>query len=350
MIDGVSVIICCHNSEGRLKPTLSHLAAQRCPKAIAWEVLVVDNASNDHTADTAKGLWDSDSDISLRIVAQPKLGLVNARQKGIEEAKYQYVSFIDDDNWVTPNWVETVYRIMQEHPEAGACGGKTEAVCDIAPPTWFDKYKGKYAVGDQADTSGDVTWNRGYLWGAGLTMRKIAWEFIVSNGFQPLLTGRFGGHLSAGDDNEICLALRLAGWKLWYDEQLTLQHYLPAGRLHWDYLKKLVRGFGASSVLLSPYHLALIQDINAHKGRTGKIWLWKLRSVLVQLVRLQKLKIGRHFSEGDEEILDRERLLGSVQELLRIRGMLDSYVYEVYNARWNTIRNQVGSYGISHPA
>lgn len=307
---------------------------------VPWEVIVVDNASTDNTADVATHLWPSNHPNPLRVVSQPKLGLSHARARGFEEARYEFVSFVDDDNWVAPDWVETVYKVMMEQQAAGACGGQSEAVFEITPPAWFKRHEGKYAVGSQSDASSDATWTKGHLWGAGLTIRKTAWNSLLSAGFQPLLTGRTGGRLMAGEDTEICLALRLAGWRLWYDERLGFQHFIPSGRLDWGYLKRLVRGFGAASVLSAPYHLTLVQDVNDLRGWTGKIWLWKLRSELEFLLELEQKRFPKRFLEGDDRELERQRLIGSIQELLRMRGKFDSYVYAVCNAKWNLIRNQ----------
>src|SRR5437773_1122426 len=38
--DGISFIVCCHNSARRLAPTLAHLAAQTIPPGLSWEVVV----------------------------------------------------------------------------------------------------------------------------------------------------------------------------------------------------------------------------------------------------------------------------------------------------------------------
>ena len=91
------------------------------------------------------------------------------------------------------------------------------------------------------------------LWGAGLSIRWSAWEQLDSNGWRHLLGGRLGANLSGCDDLELSYALRFAGWKLWYEPRMRLQHFLPARRLHWPYLRRLHRGGGASSVGLDPY-------------------------------------------------------------------------------------------------
>ncbi len=46
----VSIVICCYNSAHRLPETIRHLLAQEIPEGLLWEVIVVDNACTDNTA------------------------------------------------------------------------------------------------------------------------------------------------------------------------------------------------------------------------------------------------------------------------------------------------------------
>src|SRR6266568_2014628 len=94
---GVSVVICCHNSAKRLAATLAQLVAQRVPSEIPWEVIVIDNASTDGTAQVAAACWPAVNCVPLRIISEPRLGLTYARQRGFREAKYEFISFVDDD-------------------------------------------------------------------------------------------------------------------------------------------------------------------------------------------------------------------------------------------------------------
>ncbi len=349
---GVSVIICCHNSSNRLPATLHHLIEQVDVRRIAWEVIIIDNASTDGAGNLAPKLWKADAPAPLKVIHEPRLGLTYSRLRGFKEAQYEYVSFVDDDNWVAPDWVRTVYEVMKEHPEAGACGGKIEAVCEVEPPWWFENYQYMYAVGEQAQQSGDITWSRGYFWGAGINVRKIAWDDLVSNGFHPLLSGRKGTQLTAGEDSEICLALRLAGWKLWYGSELRLIHYLPLSRLRWEYLRNLARGFGSSSIGLDPYHMALTEDFKKLKGRTGNIWLGKFCSVVEQLMKDKRKWLPSKIclSEGDDRVLEMEYLIGSFYEILRKRSDFNRDVYTVWNAKWNKVRpRRKAEYALSNP-
>jgi glycosyltransferase involved in cell wall biosynthesis len=249
---GVTVAICCYNSATRLRPTLEHLLAQVGAAPHSWEVLLVDNGSKDGTAAVARQVWTS-QEVPLRIVTEPQSGVMYARKRAFDEAAFEYVSFVDDDNWVCAHWVSDVVRIMEANPNIAALGARSEPVFEIPPPPWFEGFQGCYAVGQQWPEGGDVTVGRGFLWTAGLTIRKTAWRQIVALGFRCQLEGRRGFALTAGEDNEFCQALRLAGWCLYLEPGLWFRHFIPARRLKWDYFRQLVMNFGISGILLDVY-------------------------------------------------------------------------------------------------
>lgn len=251
---GISVVICCYNSAARLPETLRHLQAQEGTDGIAWEVIVVDNASTDATADTARQVWAEKPVAPLRVVPEPQPGLSYARARGAAEASFSIVALVDDDNWTPPRWLATVDSIFKQHPQVGVVGGPTTEVCEVEPPAWFAQFKGHYAVYG-LDSPGGVV--EQYVCGAGLCFRKEAWETVVAKGFEGELTDRKGKELTSGGDTEICAALRLAGWQIWYEPALCIRHFIPAGRLNWDYLTRLNTGFGKQSVYLDAYYALL---------------------------------------------------------------------------------------------
>jgi glycosyltransferase involved in cell wall biosynthesis len=334
---GVSIVICCYNSAFRLPETLKHLTAQEVPASIPWEVIVIDNASTDKTAQVAKSPWAEDTPVPLKVISEPEIGLINARKRGFSESRYEVVSFVDDDNWVAPNWVRLVSEIMSGNPEVGACGGQIEAVFETDPPFWFNHFKHQFVVGVQGDTKGDVTDTRGHLWGAGITIRKRAWEELLHLGFQPLLTGRKGNMLISGEDYEICYAFRLAGWRLWYDPELRLRHYMPAIRINWTYLRRLNRGHGITRVGFEPYEFALKNSVPDLPKIFGRIWIWQTLKTFGKIIIwhgwdwISSLWTNK---EGDARILGAEYHFGRFFELLCKRKEYDQNVIRVWHAEW----------------
>src|SRR4030095_8724337 len=322
---GVTCIVCCYNSASRLPTTLAHLAAQRVPEDIPWEVLVVDNNSTDNTIQVATTNWPRDFRAPLSIVSEPRQGLSFARLRGVQESHYPIVTFIDDDNWVCPEWVALVHQKMISHPEIGALGGMGEPVFEIPPAPWFETYKHCYAVGSQAPVEGDVSCTTGYLWGAGLTMRKAAFDQLESKGFKSLLSDRQGDKLMGGGDLELSYALHFIGWQLWYDPLLRYKHFLPSNRLEWVYLRKWHRAAGATSLGLDPYRALLDSTSHAFRGRMKRCWFGQACLMLVQLFRKRSwlLRDFPQYSEGNNVVLSIEEDLGRFFALLGRRALYD---------------------------
>jgi len=253
MPTGVSIIICCYNSSSVLPETLKHIKWQKLSGADC-EVIVVDNASIDNTQQIAKSVWNNYSAIEFKIVYEAKPGLSEARRKGVGEAKYEYLIFCDDDNWLDENYVQNVYELFQLNPQVAILGGcGTAEFEDISlKPEWFDNLFHGYAVGPQASEECELNG----VYGAGMALRKSIIERTL--GKQPLLLhGRKQNSLSAGDDAEICIRIRMAGYKILYSPQLTFKHFLPGKRLTWEYLKKLHTGFAQMHVIINLHERAL---------------------------------------------------------------------------------------------
>lgn len=256
---GISIIICCFNSSKRLPQAIHYLAMQKVAPDIPWEVIIVDNGSQDDTPavaarELARYPWKQ---AVCKVVGEPKPGLSHAREKGVEEAAYGYVAFCDDDNWLAEEYVQTAYDFLEQHPIYAAVGGCSEAAFDdgVVPPDWFEEYQMGYAVGRQGEP-GDIT-ERGYLWGAGIVFRKSLYQFVINRRFPSLLTDRKGNELSSGGDSEICLRFVIVGYKLYYSEQMKFRHFITSNRLTTEYRKKLWDGFLASETVLSKYYYYL---------------------------------------------------------------------------------------------
>lgn len=333
MREGITIVICCYKAERLLPQTLACLAAQQLSSTPpAAEVIVVDNASPDETARVALECWPRDCPIPLRVVHEGTLGLTHARLRGIAEARYELICFVDQDNHVSPDWIETVVALMAEHDEVGACGGQTEAVADQTLPPWFKKFQSYYAVGPQGNAAGDITDSRGYLWGAGLCLRRRAWEMLSEKHFTFTLYDRRGQELSAGGDAELCYALRLTGWRLWYEPRLKMHHFMTPERLNWPYLRRVSRGFGAATTGLDSYEMAIKGEPSSFVGRLRRTWTWQtlatIKSLLSKPVKLLRAPFSK--MEGDADALRIENLWGRLLDLVRNRG---HYVFRLRRAR-----------------
>lgn len=320
-----SIVVCTHDGAHRLPPVIDALRRQQVPPEVTWEVVVVDNASVDGTADIVRAHWGDDGPRTLRVVHEPRLGLAHARARGIEEARGQVLSFVDDDNVVDASWVRRVVEVLEAHPEAGAVGGRARAVGPGPLPDWFAAVAPYLAVGPQGEP-GDVTDRRGYLYGAGLTLRREALDEVLAHGAL-VLEGRRGDALTLGEDAELGYRLAAAGWRLRYEPDLTLDHVMTPHRLERPYLRRLVAESARTEVLLEP--LRLVRRSGVRLVLQRRWWLQALRET-VRCVRgtARWLRSGRAFPE---EL----RLRGCwvrLRTLVRLRGRFDHAVAQVLGA------------------
>lgn len=255
ILPGISVIICCYNSANRLPETLSHLALQEFKQHINWQVIVVDNASTDNTFNVAIKEGDKHTALKdrLQVVNQPIQGLSYARDMGIATAKFKYVVFCDDDNWLNTKYLNNAYHLMENNPKIGALGGQSVAATDaVILPDWFNLVKNWYAVGQQGKKSGDIS-HRYNVWGAGMVTKKELHLKCFPHSYPSYLTDRKGDNLSSGGDTEFCLRLLLKGYILYYDESLRFTHFIPKQRLTPVYRDRLEKGFSESISKLFKY-------------------------------------------------------------------------------------------------
>jgi len=188
----VSVVIPAHNEEEYLLSCLESIKNQ--DYAGEYEVIVVDNASTDNTAQIAR-------DWGARVVHEGKPSPACARQKGAEVATAKIIAFIDADTQAPAHWLSTiVWRFLCE-PEMVAVSG---------PYAWGDA--GKFSriasyVGNFLSIIIDQLFRRvfdkgGAIWGCNFAVRRSA--LLEVGGFDTSI--KF-----YGEEYELSLRLKKAG-------------------------------------------------------------------------------------------------------------------------------------------
>jgi glycosyltransferase involved in cell wall biosynthesis len=260
-INKVSIVICCFNSRKVIAETL--VAALEQNTKFPYEIIVINNNSNDDTVNIVKEVYKSStSKVDLKIINETKPGLVFARIVGFMNAKFDLVSFVDDDNIIDSNWIDELSKVFDDK-KVGVAGGYNSPIAETgcSLPSWFEIFQSKYACGPQAESSMYVTQERKYLFGAGLTFRKEVLKEIYDSELPLFLTGRKSNSLLAGDDAELCLRAALNGWELWYEQSLKLKHLITMERLTWGYLLKNQKGHSAALNILDIYISLLNKEV-----------------------------------------------------------------------------------------
>lgn len=105
----ITVIIPAYNAAAFIKRSIDSVLTQRHP---AQEIIVVDDGSTDGTAEIVKKYEER-----VRYIYQENRGVSAARNRGIREARGQWIAFLDaDDEWL-PEKLEKQQQILERNPE-----------------------------------------------------------------------------------------------------------------------------------------------------------------------------------------------------------------------------------------
>lgn len=144
----VSVIIpTCGRSED-LSRALQALA-RALPSRIEWEVLVIDNGS-DESAERTVGRCSA-FPTKVRTIREPTPGLHAARNRGWLEAAGRWLAYLDDDATPDEGWLRGLEQ-LQSADDVALAGGSCRPAYDESPPHWLA------ALWDQLQ-EGQVLWN-----------------------------------------------------------------------------------------------------------------------------------------------------------------------------------------------
>lgn len=247
----ISVVVCTHNPRhDYLKRCLAALEHQTLPKDL-WELIIVDNASALEKAPLSSLAWHP----CARIVCEPKLGLTSARLCGIRGAKGDLLVFVDDDNVLDPDFLETALRIDRERPFLGSWSGQCRPEFEQQPPEWTRRYWGSLVI---RQFEQDVWSNLPRLTdtmpcGAGLCVRRAAAEhylFLHESGKRSFQFDRTGSSLLSGGDNDLAACACDIGLGVGLIASLRLTHLIPQVRLTEAYLTRLLEGITLTSTVL----------------------------------------------------------------------------------------------------
>jgi glycosyltransferase involved in cell wall biosynthesis len=141
-VQTATVCICTLNRADVLKDTLRSLAAMRIPPDLSWDVIVVDNGSDDHTPEVVRSF---EAALPIRCLNEPRRGLAIARNTALRSAAGDLILWTDDDVRVDPGWLEAYVQAARDRPGDTFFGGPIEPHFVGSPPGWLTK--GHRAVG-----------------------------------------------------------------------------------------------------------------------------------------------------------------------------------------------------------
>lgn len=108
-----SVVIPLYNKEKHISRAIISVLTQTHN---GLELIVIDDGSTDNSLLEVGKFKDN----RIKVISQKNSGVSVARNRGIEEANFEYIGFLDaDDSW-SPNFLEVINELIETYPEAGA--------------------------------------------------------------------------------------------------------------------------------------------------------------------------------------------------------------------------------------
>lgn len=197
MVTGIGVVVIGRNEGQRLERCLASVFGA------ADAVVYVDSGSTDGSVQLAR---DRGVQVLALDMTRP-FTAARARNEGfacLQRAlpDVRYVQFVDGDCEVVGGWLGTAQAFLAAHPEvAVVCGRRRERFPQRSVYNLLCDLEWDTPVGESKACGGDAL------------MRADA--FAAVSGFRP--------GLIAGEEPELCVRLRAAGWKVWrLDEEMTL--------------------------------------------------------------------------------------------------------------------------------
>lgn len=106
----ISIIVPVYNVENYLRECLDSIILQDFPD---WECILVDDGSTDNSGRICDQYVARDS--RFVVIHQPNGGLSSARNVGLKRAKGRFLSFIDSDDWVAPDFLSTLRGLLLDY-------------------------------------------------------------------------------------------------------------------------------------------------------------------------------------------------------------------------------------------
>jgi glycosyltransferase involved in cell wall biosynthesis len=262
----ISVVVPTFDRPHAVLDCVSSLVAQDVAR---HEVIVVDNACDDHLRTSLAGLPVGDTPV--RYVAEPAPGLHNARHRGAREASGKLLLYTDDDVLCASGWVNAYRVAFEAHPEMVVAAGPVAPLWDEDPEQWLAEladpsFFTPYALIDRGrdfvlEPAGPRT---GPFFGCNMAIRKST--LFETGGFHIELVGsRYLGDGETGLHRVLRRSDGLVGWV----PNARVGHRIPRDRMSLRYLRRRAGLQGAADAYSRyngaiPSRRALVLDAARH--------------------------------------------------------------------------------------
>jgi len=267
----LSIIILSHNSKSDLKRLLPSVFASRAE--YSYEIIVVDNASTDGTADWVEQQIIKSANHQIRLIRNRNTGFAHGNNLGTRSSSGNYILLLNPDTELQPNTLQVMLEFMDNHQDVGISGckvikpdGSLDLACRRRFPNPWNSFKRLFLLSNQDYNYTDYDENQSMevdsVMGAFMMIRRIGritrlqspsapddggqgksenQKSVRSDSSDlsdfPMLDEDF---FMYGEDIDLCWRCKQAGFKVWYHPVTSIIHYkgsssskIPFKALRW---------------------------------------------------------------------------------------------------------------------
>ena len=250
-----SIIIPTYNRCQSLERALQSVAELDFPRG-QFEVVVVDNNSNDDTPNVAHRFRNAG--MALKYVKETRLSFTVARHTGAGAASGRILSYIDDDVVVDSGWLAAVIDAFESDEAVGIVGGPILPIFEAEPPDWIKQYypmSGWLSLLDR----GSELHQTNHAYGPNFSVRKDVLHLVggfpadtigVESEGRPGVVEKI--YVGSGDVG-LCAKIEKAGHKVIYAPGALVHHVIPPVRLTKKWWHSRLAGEGCYHALTQQY-------------------------------------------------------------------------------------------------
>ena len=236
----VSVVICTHNRVSDLREVVDDLLEQTYDD---YEILVVDNASTDETAEYVQEKMKVAP--RIRYSRECQQGLSHARNRGIREAKGDIVAYVDDDCRVPPGWISALVSAYRE-TQADAVGGPAKPKWENSPSK-LTLMLFRLGLIPGTYNRGTVRHETDWIVGCNMSFQRTVFDQI--DGFRTDV-GRMGHRQLSGEEVDLCTRMVQARLGIIYDPAAWVWHKIGRERQSLSFVLRGAFWNGVSNALI----------------------------------------------------------------------------------------------------
>lgn len=267
-----SIVIPLYNKETTICKTIESVLNQSFQQ---FELIIVNDGSTDNSLDVIESIYD----LRIRIINKPNGGVSSARNRGIEEAIYQYIALLDADDIWGSGYLEDMYSLIEEYPLAEVYSSNFEFI--------YPNKKAHFATNGLS---------RGYI----DNYFKLACESVIIHSSSVIImksaivkVGGFNENITRGEDIDVWTRLGIS-CKIAYSTIPSNQYFFGAINSSSNYIPKPEQSFS--------YYIDISYCVNYYHFKYLKRLL--LKKTFQYLIRDREMKyLGKFLKKQLKNIL-----------------------------------------------